>query len=534
MNPSSVLMPKPTAIPGCILRTSRQCSKHSQTANVRSTSSTRQYHVATIHSPARRRRDEPFMKKHPAFVTSRSFHVTNTLAAIPDPYKVLGVDRGASASDIKKAYYGMAKKYHPDTNKDPGAKEKFAEAQSAYELLSDQKKRETYDRFGSAAFDQNGGFDPSAGAGPGANPFAGGGGFHGFGGFGGGFPGGFTADINFEDLFGAFAGGARRSGRGKRGPFQEILVGEDIEVQTNISFMEAAKGTTKDIVINPLTECGTCKGDGLKQGSKRTQCRQCNGSGTRVHFMQGGFQIAATCDACGGAGLIVPRGSECGGCKGTGVVRDRKTVQVDIPGGVEDGMRLRISGEGDTPPTGASAAPGTRTQRGDLFVSIRVSPDERFSRSGSDILYTASIPLTTALLGGEVTIPTLEGQVKVKVATGTGTGDRITLSGMGMKKLSGRSRGFSPNGDLKVEFKVAMPKYLTDNQRTILEVLADEMGDKSAKRIMDIPRPGASPAGEDTSKHEGFLKSAWHKLMNHKDAGDSDKSSGDSSKKGNS
>lgn len=263
-------------------------------------------------------------------------------------------------------------------------------------------------------------------------------------------------------------------------------MGEDVEVQTSISFMEAAKGTSKDIVINPLTECGTCKGDGLKKGAKRTQCRQCNGSGTRVHFMQGGFQVAATCDACGGAGMNVPRGSECSPCSGNGVVRDRKTIQVDIPGGVEDGMRLRVAGEGDAPPTGASAAPGSRTQRGDLFVSIRVSPDHRFSRSGSDILYTASVPLTTALLGGEVTVPTLDGEVKVKVATGTGTGDRITLSGMGMKKLSGRARGFTPTGDLRVEFKVAMPKYLTGNQRTILEVLADEMGDKTAKRIMNV------------------------------------------------
>jgi molecular chaperone DnaJ len=379
----------------------------------------------------------------------------------------------------------MAKKYHPDTNKEPNAKEKFAEAQTAYELLSDAKKRENYDRFGSAAFDQNGGFDPSA---AGGNPFAGAGGFHGFGGgFGGGFPGGFGgADINFEDLFGAFTGGARRAGRGRRGPFQEILVGEDIEVQTNISFMEAAKGTTKDIVITPLNECGTCSGDGLKKGAKRTQCRQCNGSGTRVHFMQGGFQVAATCDTCGGAGLIVPRGSECGTCNGNGVVRDKKTVQVDIPGGVEDGMRLRVTNEGDAPPTGTSAAPGARTQRGDLYVSIRVSPDHRFSRNGSDILYTAQVPLTTALLGGEVTVPTLDGEVKIKVGTGTGTGDRVTLSGMGMKKLGSRSRNFTPTGDLKVEFKVAMPKYLTGNQRTILEVLADEMDDKTAKRVMNV------------------------------------------------
>lgn len=418
----------------------------------------------------------------------QTFHATSTLLAIPDPYKVLGVEKGASAGDIKKAYYGMAKKYHPDTNKDDKAKDKFAEAQTAYELLSDAKKRENYDRFGSAAFDQNGGFDPSAGGG---NPFAGAGGFHGFGGGfgGGGFGGGFANDINFEDLFGAFTGGARRGPRGRRNPFQEqIFVGEDIEVQSNISFMDAAKGTSQEIVVTPLSQCGTCKGDGLKKGSKRSQCKQCNGSGTRVHFMQGGFQVAATCDSCGGAGMSVPRGSECGTCHGNGVTREKKTLKVDIPAGVEDGMRMRVSGEGDAPPTGTSAPSGARTQPGDLYVTIRVAPDHRFSRSGSDILYTASIPLTTALLGGEVTIPTLDNEVKVKVATGTGTGDRITLSGMGMKKLGGGRSRFTPTGDLRVEFKVAMPKYLTGNQRTILEVLADEMGDKTARRTMNFSK----------------------------------------------
>lgn len=189
--------------------------------------------------------------------------------------------------------------------------------------------------------------------------------------------------------------------------------------------------------------------------------------------------MSSTCNACAGTGVVIARGSECSTCGGNGVVRERRNVHVDIPAGVEDGMRLRVAGEGDAPP----GEPGVRTQRGDLFVFIRVAPDQRFSRAGADVLYTASIPLTTALLGGEVIIPTLDGEVKVKVATGTGTGDKITLSGMGMRKLGGR-RGI--RGDLKVEFKVVMPKYLSASQRTILEVLADEMGDKSAKRIMNV------------------------------------------------
>ena len=373
----------------------------------------------------------------------------------------------------------LAKKYHPDTNKEPGAKDRFSEAQSAYEMLNDPKKKEAWDQYGAAAFDQGAGFDPSGG-GPGAGPFGGAPGGSPFS----GFQGGFSADFNFEDLFSAFSGGARRGRGSRQSPFQEeILVGENIEVQTNISFMDAAKGTSKDILTTPLVQCRTCSGNGLKKGTKRTECKKCGGSGTRVHFMQGGFQMASTCDACGGQGVIIPKGSECSTCSGNGVVRERKTVSVDIPGGVEDGMRLRVTGEGDAPPTGMAANPSARSSRGDLYVFIRVAPDSKFSRQGSDVLYTASIPLPTAVLGGEVTVPTLDGEVKVRVSTGTNTGDKITLGGMGMKKLGGR-RG--AQGDFKVEFKVAMPKYLSANQRTIVEMLAEEMNDKTAKRVMNF------------------------------------------------
>jgi len=417
---------------------------------------------------------------HRQLQSIRSFSSTSPAQATKDPYATLGVGKNASTSEIKKAYYALAKKYHPDTNKDPTAKEKFTDAQSAYEMLNDPQKKAAWDQFGAAAFDQGAGFDP--GAAGGGNPFAGAGGGNPFSGFGGG---GFGADFNFEDLFGAFTGGARR-GRGRASPFQEeILVGENIEVQTNISFMDAAKGVTKNINITPLVQCATCKGDGTKPGTQRQTCKRCNGTGTRVHVMQQGFQMASTCEACGGQGVTIPRGSECGPCHGNGVVRQRKTVQVDIPGGVEDGMRLRVSGEGDAPPTGTAANPKAKSTRGDLYVFIRVAPDARFSRSGADVLYTASLPLTTALLGGEVRVPTLDGEVKVKVATGTGTGDKITLPGMGMKRLGGRGPS---SGDLRVDFRVSMPKYLSANQRTILEMLADEMGDKTAKRIMGLDK----------------------------------------------
>lgn len=399
-----------------------------------------------------------------------------------DPYQTLGVSKSASASEIKKAYYGLAKKFHPDTNKDPTAKDQFASIQSAYEILSDPKKREQYDQFGAA------GFDPSAGGGsPGGDPFGGGGPFGfggGQGGFGGGFGGGAGGFNGFEDLFNQAFGGGARGGRG-RNPFQETAtVGDNIEVQTTISFVEAAKGTSKTITITPLATCGTCNGNGLKEGAKRESCRSCGGSGTRVHFMSGGFQMASTCNTCSGSGTTVPKGSQCKSCSGDGVVRERKTLTVDIPGGIEDGMRLRVDGQGDAPALGASGDPNARGIKGDLYVFVRIAPDQKFSRVGSDILYTATIPFTTALLGGDITVPTLDGKVNVRVATGTATGDKMTLTGLGMKKLSGRRGG---SGDLKVEFRVNMPKSLSANQRTLIEMLADELGDKTAKRVMLKP-----------------------------------------------
>lgn len=313
-------------------------------------------------------------------------------------------------------------------------------------------------------------------------------------------------------------------------------MGENIEVQANISFMDAAKGTSKDVFISPMTQCKTCSGGGMKKGYKKDTCRTCGGSGTQVHVAQAGFQMASTCSACGGQGITIPRGGECNTCRGNGVTREKRTVNVDIPGGVEDGMRLRVRGEGDSPPTGQAPNSESRSQKGDLYVFIRVAPDPKFSRSGSDILYTASIPITTAVLGGEIKVPTLDGEVRVKVATGTGTGDRITLSGQGMSKLTGRRSG---KGDLKVEFKVQMPKYLSANQRAIMEMLATDIGDKSAKRVMDF---GATVKGKhesdspdqakgkpsDPHEHdnEGFLKRAWHNITgqhDHPDAATSPK-----------
>ncbi|KAI1828454.1 putative mitochondrial DnaJ chaperone [Xylaria intraflava] len=438
-------------------------------------------------------------------VLRRSFRTTSSALAIRDPYKALGVGKSASSGEIKKAYYGLAKKYHPDTNKDPSAKDKFAEIQTAYEILSDPKKREQYDQVGAAGFDQNGAPHPGGGS-----PFGEGGPFSGFTG-GQGFGGGFGGGFDFEEIFNAFSGGR---GRGRRSPFeQQTVVGDKIEVQTSISFMEAAKGTSKTITIHPMVTCNTCSGSGLKAGAKRTECRSCGGTGSQVHFIQGSFQMASTCSTCKGTGQEVPRGSSCKSCYGSGAVKSRKTLVVDIPAGIEDGMRLRIDGEGDAPVLDGMAPPGIRTERGDLYVLVKVAADPKFKRAGSDILYTANIPITTAILGGEVTVPTLDGEVNIKVATGTSTGDKLTLGGMGMKQLNSRR---SRNGDLLVEFRVSVPKYLSVNQRTIAEMLADEMGDKTAKRIMNIKMPGSEPTDDNPSMHknEGFLKSIWHNLTN--------------------
>ncbi|KAK6502131.1 hypothetical protein TWF506_002731 [Arthrobotrys conoides] len=436
--------------------------------------------------------------------TDQQFHTSIPRQAAPkDPYSVLGVSKSASASEIKKAYYAMAKKYHPDANKDPKAKEQFVDIQQAYDLLSDPQKREQYDQFGASGFDPNGasGFNPE-----GANPFSGGG--FGFG------SGGFTV----EDIFSMFGGGSPGSGR-RRGSQVEEAFGDNIEVQTTISFMEAANGTTKTINISPLVTCHTCSGSGLKAGAQRTACSKCQGTGTRIHFHQGGFQMASTCGTCGGSGIVTPKGSDCGTCSGAGVLRDRKSVRVDIPPGVDDGMRLKVDSEGDAPIIQGGSSSGAKLHRGDLLVHIRVQAHPNFSRSGADVLYTATIPMTTAVLGGKIKIPTLKGDVELNIPAGTTTGDRITIAGKGMSKLTSRKGAY---GDLKVEFRVSLPKALTASQRTLLELLADELGDHQAKRIMNVSDLMKEANSKTESKDsgdakEGFLKRAFHRFTHPHD-----------------
>ncbi|PWW74027.1 hypothetical protein C7212DRAFT_359221 [Tuber magnatum] len=396
----------------------------------------------------------------------RPFHTTpRSQAAVKNPYSVLGVGKTASASEIKKAYYSLAKKWHPDQNKDSSARERFQEVQAAYEILSDPAKKEQFDQYGEAAFDPNAGFGHGAGA-----------------------------------------------GRGRRGFTEDIIFGDNIELEATISFMEAAMGTSKDIPIHPLVQCKTCTGTGMKSGTQKKNCGRCGGTGTRVHFMQG-FQMASTCDACHGAGVVIPRGSECGTCGGSGATKESRTITIDVPAGVDTGMKVRVDGEGDAPQMNTSSPSPTKTRRGDLLVHIRVAPHKEFKRKGSDIYYTATIPLTTALLGGQVKIPTLDGEVNIKVPLGTNTGDMVTIAGRGMRELNSPKRF----GDLKVELKLNPPRTLTPRQRTLLEMLADEFNDKTARRIMNVngEKDGTSPY--EQHKNEGLLKRAWHNLTHQHD-----------------
>jgi molecular chaperone DnaJ len=270
----------------------------------------------------------------------RSFQSSAILQSYKgNPYQTLGLSKSASAADIKKSYYQLAKQYHPDTNKDPKAKERFVEIQSAYEILSDASKKAQYDQFGASAFNENGGpgFDPS--------------GHPGFSGFGKGF-----SDDIFDQLFSAFGGGQRTGGG--------MATGQDVSVSFKIDFMEAAKGASKPLVYERIKECSPCKGSGLKPGAKRTTCVVCKGTGQSV-FQRGGFLMSSTCSACKGQGVQTPRNSNCQSCDGEGRIRERKSIVVDIPAGVDDGSRIRLSNQGHAPLEG-------RGPSGDLFVVLKV------------------------------------------------------------------------------------------------------------------------------------------------------------------
>ncbi|HPU01558.1 MAG: molecular chaperone DnaJ [Firmicutes bacterium] len=348
-----------------------------------------------------------------------------------DYYEVLGVDRNASTEEIKKAYRRLARKYHPDFNKDdPHAAEKFKEINEAYEVLSDPQKRERYDRFG---------HDP--GFGPGA-----GGGFEGFGGFGSIFE-------DIEDLFGGFGGFGRRR---PPGPEQ----GQHLRYDLEITLEEAYHGGTREIRVTRSETCPDCRGSRARPGTQPETCPVCGGTGQQQvtrETLFGRMINIQTCVHCSGRGTVVKE--PCPTCRGQGQVLRDRTLEVKIPPGVADGTRLRIPGGGEA---GLRGGPP-----GDLFVIISVRRHKLFRRERDDLIYELSLPMALAALGTEVDVPTLDGPVAMKVPEGTQPGTVFRLRGKGMPRLHGLGKG-----DLRVIVKVVVPKRLTPRERELLTELA--------------------------------------------------------------
>jgi molecular chaperone DnaJ len=345
-----------------------------------------------------------------------------------DYYDVLGLNRDASEEDIKKAYRKLAMKWHPDRNpENPKAEEHFKEAKEAYEILSDAQKRGAYDQFGHA------GVDPSMAAGAGG--FGAGG--AGFGGFADAF-----GDI-FSDIFG---GGRSRS---------NVFRGADLRYNLEISLEDAARGTETRIRIPGMEQCDTCHGTGAKPGTSPSTCPTCQGHG-QVRMQQGFFSIQQTCPRCHGSGKIVA--SPCTACSGAGRVKRHKTLSVKIPAGVDEGDRIRLSGEGEA---GMNGGPP-----GDLYVVIHIRQHSVFTRDHNDLHCEMPISITAAALGGEIEIPTLDGYAKIKVPAGTQTGQMFRLRNKGIKGVRSAS-----HGDLICHVMVETPVNLTARQRELLAEL---------------------------------------------------------------
>lgn len=350
-----------------------------------------------------------------------------------DYYALLEVSREATAAEIKKAYRRLAMKYHPDRNPgDKAAEEKFKEIQRAYDVLSDEQKRAAYDRYGHAGVD-------SAAAGAGAAGFD-----------------DFTEA--FSDIFGDLFGGGRR-GR------SQVYRGADLRYQLEISLEEAAHGTTKTIRIPTAETCDTCHGTGARSGTQPRVCTTCGGIG-QVRMQQGFFSIQQTCPECHGSGSIVA--DPCPDCGGAGRVRKSRTLEVKIPAGIDTGMRLRQSGYGEA---GINGGPP-----GDLYVEIRIKPHPIFQRDGDDLHCEMPISITTAALGGEIDVPTLDGIAKLRIPPGTQTGKVFRLRGKGIRNV--RNQGV---GDLLCHVVVETPVNLTERQKELLREF-EEIAHENAER----------------------------------------------------
>ena len=344
-----------------------------------------------------------------------------------DLYNILGVAKTASQDDIKKAFRKLAMKYHPDRNPDnrEEAEAKFKEAKAAYDILSDEQKRATYDRYGYEATSGNG---------------AGGG----FGGFG---AGGFNADV-FGDIFGDIFGGGRNRG----GARQQQARGHDLAYELDLSLEEAVNGGEKRIRIPTYVRCKNCSGSGATEKSVKRNCPGCNGSG-QVRMQQGFFSIAQACPQCGGKGQIIE--NPCTDCHGDGRVKQQKTLNVNIPAGVDNGDRIRLSGEGEAGERGAPA--------GDLYVEIHVRKHPIFAREGDNLHCAMPISFVTAALGGDLEVPTLGGRVMLTVPPETQTGKTFRLKGKGVKSVRSRT-----TGDLYCTVNIETPVNLSKAQKDIL------------------------------------------------------------------
>ena len=357
-----------------------------------------------------------------------------------DLYEILGVSRTASAQELKAAYRKLAMQYHPDRNPgDKVAEDKFKELSSAYEILSDDQKRAAYDQYGDSAF----------------NPGAGGGGGQGFHGFqsGGGFGGANFNDI-FESVFGGMGGGGGQSP-------EEMFAGDDLRADEKITLEEAFHGSTTELRLNKYNSCDSCHGVG---GGSKVNCGTCHGSG-RQRMQQGFFMMERPCSSCRGAGHTIK--DPCKKCQGQGRVRGAKTIEVSIPAGVDDGTRIRVSGQGDAGIRGGPA--------GDLYVFIHLRAHDLFQRNGHDLLCRAPISMITAAVGGSMELPTIDGgRVTIKIPAGTQPGEKFRLKEKGMSIYKRHSRG-----DLYVQAVVEIPKDLTSAQRKVLEEFESGAKDKN-------------------------------------------------------